>query len=133
MVNKNIMLGNLINQEIKKVGGCIAMAAIITVENYEYFSTTEIKYFLDRHKWNETRRKKYIPKPKTDLWTKEDTEYLLENYGFKKTSYLAEVLNRSTSAVRLKFYAVATLEQKIIANQQEQRWRKSTAFKLTLS
>ena len=118
-----------IQSEIRRAGGRIAMGHLITWEAKEWFLPSERKYFADRYKWDENRRKRAIKKPRKDLWPKEDIQFILTNYGSMKTANIGEIINRSSAAIRLKFAEIATPEQKLEASLRHNKSRKRSNFK----
>lgn len=122
-------LAENIQDAIKSAGGRIALATAIIKECPEWFTSLEAKYFTDRDKWNRNRYEKMDHHVRETIWSEEDVQYVLDNFGKMKTSKLAKILRRSSSAaVSQKFHSMATEDQKIKAASYKHGWRKSTSF-----
>lgn len=116
---------------IHNAGGRIAMGYYITQEAPEWFDKDERLYFEERHRWNESRRKKQGKgtKQREDIWSDEDKQFILDKFGTIKTSKIGEIINRSSAAIRIKFAEIASIEQKKAATNRMHKSRRKYNFK----
>lgn len=121
-----------ISQTVKSNGGRIKLGYQLIMESPEYFTHQERQYFRTRYNDNVKRDAKKI-KVRNDYWSLEDKAYILEKYGYIKTSTMSEILNRSPEAIRMKFAELASPDQKIERDRLVRRWRKKSNFKSVFS
>lgn len=102
-----------IRDEINAVGGRVTLMKLIMDENRPYFTQKEHTEANDKYcrlRWIREKRKTY---PSSDkLWSKEDVDYVIKNFGRMATVRIAKILERTPNAVRDKFKSSAPDEVK---------------------